>query len=105
AVVAWGGRAALLCGDGGAGKSTLTLALLRRGCAYLSDEVALLDLTAGNVRAYPRSLGIREGTLSLIGEQVIGADAFQITTLAGDRKWLLDPETVAPGVAEEAALG
>jgi hypothetical protein len=103
AVVARGSRAALVCGDGGAGKSTLVLSLLRRGCAYLSDEVALLDLAAGRVQAYPRSLGIREGSLSLIGEQTIGADVSQVTTLAGDRKWLLDPgEVGTAGICHEA---
>ena len=37
------GSVALLCGEAGAGTSTLAAALLRRGCAYLTDRTAVLD--------------------------------------------------------------
>jgi hypothetical protein len=102
-VVARCGRAALICGDGGAGKTTLTLALLRRGCAYLSDEVALLDVKRGVVRAYPRSPGIRQGAIALLEDVPLGPGAFQATSLAGDRKWFADPGTLAPAGIERAA--
>jgi len=104
-VVAHAGQAALVCGESGAGKTTLTLALLRQGCAYLSDEVALVDRTSGTVEAYPRSLGIREGTLSLLGQMPLGSGAFQATSLTGDRKWFTDPAAAAPaGVRQRAEL-
>jgi hypothetical protein len=105
AVIARGERAALICGEGGAGKTTLTLALLRCGSAYLSDEVALVDPSRGRVRAYPRSLGIREGTLRLLGEATLGRGSFQATSLTGDRKWYVDPGAVAvAGTCREARL-
>jgi hypothetical protein len=104
-VVAYKGQAALVCGDSGAGKTTLTLALLRQGCSYLSDEVALVDRAAGTVAAYPRSLGIREGGLALLGHMPMGSGAFQATSLMGDRKWFADPAAAAPaGVCRGAAL-
>jgi hypothetical protein len=105
AVVARGEQAALICGGCGAGKTTLTLALLRHGCAYLSDEVALLDPIEGTVRAYPRSLGLRDGTLALLGSAALGPGSFQATSLAGDRKWFADPGTAAPaGIRATARL-
>ncbi len=36
--VAWNGRAVLLCGDAGAGKTSLAYACARRGWTYLSDD-------------------------------------------------------------------
>jgi hypothetical protein len=58
-VVARDGRAILLPGPTGAGKSTLVAELVRRGALYLSDEYALID-GAGRVHPYPRSLLVRE---------------------------------------------
>ncbi len=43
AAVVIGGRAVVLAGDSGAGKSTTALALLRRGHRLLSDDQALID--------------------------------------------------------------
>jgi len=104
-VVAHAGHAALVCGESGAGKTTLTLALLRQGCAYLSDEVALVDRDTGMVAAYPRSLGIRSGGLALLGHMPLGSGAFQATSLTGDRKWYADPAAAAPaGVCHRAGL-
>jgi hypothetical protein len=106
AAVARDGIAALVCGDGGAGKTTLTVALLRQGCAYLTDEVALMDPIHGSVRAYPRFLGIREGTLSLIEQLKNRSLAFSQVSLSGDRKWFVDPRLVAAaGTVGEARLG
>jgi hypothetical protein len=59
-VVAIGGRAILLPGRSGAGKTTLTAALLGAGAAYGSDEYAVLT-PDGRVHPYPRPLQIRNG--------------------------------------------
>lgn len=53
--VALDGRALLLPGPSGVGKSRLVEALLRAGADYLSDEYAPLDLR-GRVHPYPRPL-------------------------------------------------
>lgn len=59
-VVGHGGRAILLPGPTGAGKSTLVAELVRQGACYLSDEYALVD-ASGRVHPYPRPLLLRDG--------------------------------------------
>lgn len=59
--VAHAGRAWLLAGPSGAGKTTLSLALLERGFPLLSDDFAPLELATGLVHPFPKSLGVREG--------------------------------------------
>jgi hypothetical protein len=55
------GQALLLCGAPGAGKSTLTLALLRAGFDYLGDDVTLIN-QQGEVRALPFPLTLKAGS-------------------------------------------
>lgn len=57
-VVAYRGRAIVLPGASGSGKSRLVQELLRRGAGYCSDEYAIFD-RAGKVHPYPRALMIR----------------------------------------------
>lgn len=57
-VVAVGGRAVVLPGRSGAGKTTLVAALLRAGASYGSDEFAVLDCD-GRVHPYARPLAPR----------------------------------------------
>ena len=57
-VVAVGGRAILVPGRSGAGKTTLVRALVEAGATYYSDEYAVLD-TAGRVHPYPRRPSVR----------------------------------------------
>jgi hypothetical protein len=57
-VVAFRGRAILLPGRSHSGKSRLVDALVRSGCAYYSDEFAVLD-ARGRVHAYPAPLTLR----------------------------------------------
>jgi hypothetical protein len=59
------GCGVLLVGASHAGKSTLTGSLVRRGWGFLTDELAVLDLTNGNespsIRPFWRPIGIRRG--------------------------------------------
>ena len=57
-VVGVGGRALVIPGTSGAGKTTLVSALLRAGAIYYSDEYALLD-ARGRVHPYARALSVR----------------------------------------------
>jgi hypothetical protein len=52
------GRAILIPGRSMSGKTSLTVALIRAGASYWSDEYAVLD-ARGMVRPYPRRLAIR----------------------------------------------
>ena len=64
-----GENAVVVAGESGAGKSTITLAMLARGARYLSDEAALLDAVGGGseeaptVRGLPRPIGFSAATL------------------------------------------
>jgi hypothetical protein len=57
--VARGGGALLIVGPGGAGKSTLATALLRKGFRYLGDDVAPIDLGTGRVVPFPMAPTVR----------------------------------------------
>jgi hypothetical protein len=57
-VVGVRGKALVLPGTSGAGKTTLVRALLKAGATYYSDEYALLD-ARGRVHPYPRALSVR----------------------------------------------
>ena len=59
-VVAVKGRALVLPGTSGAGKTTLVRALIDAGATYYSDEYALLD-ARGRVHPYARALSVRAG--------------------------------------------
>jgi hypothetical protein len=59
AALAWEGRAWLLAGDSGAGKSTTTWGLLHHGLRYLSDELSAVDLEALTVHPYPHALCLK----------------------------------------------
>lgn len=57
-VVGWRGRAILVPGRSGAGKTTLIAELVRAGAVYYSDEFAVLD-AAGRVHPFAKPLSIR----------------------------------------------
>jgi len=58
AVLAGHGRAWLISGPSGSGKSSLGRALVRRGYELLSDDLAPLCLADGLVHPFPRRLGL-----------------------------------------------
>jgi hypothetical protein len=56
------GSTVLLCGGPGAGTSTLTAALVTLGCAYLTDETALLDPDSLEVQPFRQPIRLRPGS-------------------------------------------
>ncbi|HXV74958.1 MAG TPA: hypothetical protein VD788_01465 [Candidatus Polarisedimenticolaceae bacterium] len=52
------GRALLISGPSGFGKTSLTLELLGRGLRFLSDDYAPLELASGRIQPYPRTIGL-----------------------------------------------
>ena len=56
------GTGVLLPGASGSGKSTLSAGLVRAGLGYLSDELVALDLTSGQLLAYPKPITVKEGS-------------------------------------------
>jgi len=57
AALAVNGKALVLCGASGAGKTTLTLALAARGLRLLTEELVSID-SAGTVRGLPRPMHV-----------------------------------------------
>jgi HprK-related kinase A len=66
AVVEKAGRAAILAGPPGSGKSTLCAALLGRGWRLLSVEMALLDPASGRLLPIPRPVALKGASIGLI---------------------------------------
>ncbi len=60
AAVARGGELVLLAGESGAGKTTLTLALLDAGWTYLSDDLAPVSVETALVHPFPKPLGVKD---------------------------------------------
>lgn len=96
-VVSVEGRAVVLCGEANRGKTTLTLALVREGFKFLSDEVAFIDRRRGVVQPFPRALGLREKTLSMFSELDSQIKLQPTKSLSGDDKWLVDIDDMFPG--------
>ena len=62
------GRAILLPGPPDSGKTTLTAALTRAGCSYLTDEAALIDPNSGLLHPFARALWMEAPSLDVIPE-------------------------------------
>jgi HprK-related kinase A len=66
AVVEKTGRAAILAGSPGSGKSTLCAAMLARGWRLLSDEFGLLDPMRSWLLPIPRPVALKDDSIRLI---------------------------------------
>lgn len=71
--VARGGRALVLSGPSGRGKTTLAAALGLGGFSFLTDEAALLDETF-RVLPAPVAFGLTDGALPLLPSNALGPD-------------------------------
>ncbi len=66
AVLERGGMALVMPGDPGAGKSTLTAALMLSGWRLLSDEIALIDREDGLLRGLARPVSLKNASIDII---------------------------------------
>ena len=88
-------RALVLAGPSGCGKTTLTLALVRAGHGFLSDELAVLDPAARTVLPYPRSAHVRPLTLDLIPELEPLCERARQRDLGDGNEWVVTPQALA----------
>ncbi len=66
AVLERAGRALILPGDPGAGKSTLTAALMLDGWRLLSDEITLIDRDDGRLHGLARPVSLKNASIEVI---------------------------------------
>lgn len=66
AVVERNGKALLLPAPPGSGKSTLCAGLIQRGWRLLSDELAMIDSTAGFLTPVPRPVSLKNASIEVI---------------------------------------
>jgi hypothetical protein len=93
-VVTFGGRAVLLAGPSGRGKSTLSLAMLRDGASLLTDEMALIDPAGPSVLPYPRALHVSPATVDLLPELAFLHERPR-RDLGGESEWSVSMEDLA----------
>ncbi|WP_245521067.1 MULTISPECIES: PqqD family protein [unclassified Mesorhizobium] len=70
-------RIVLLCGNPGAGKTTLTLALVHAGFGFVADDVTLLD-SRGHGVGLPFAPAVKAGAWPLLAKYCPGLDAVPI---------------------------
>ncbi|TGQ68270.1 PqqD family peptide modification chaperone [Mesorhizobium sp. M00.F.Ca.ET.186.01.1.1] len=70
-------RIVLLCGNPGAGKTTLTLALVHAGFGFAADDVTLLD-SRGHGIGLPFAPAVKAGAWPLLAEYCPGLDAVPV---------------------------
>lgn len=70
AVIERGGRAAILPGDPGSGKSTLCAALVHAGWRLLSDELALVRMDTLELQALARPVSLKNASIDIIRERI-----------------------------------
>lgn len=56
------GRGWVIIGESGAGKTSTVAILVRKGAAYLSDEVAMMDPTSGTVAPFALPMAVKPWT-------------------------------------------
>lgn len=101
AVVARNDNGLAIVGSSGSGKTTLMLQLLlRRGFGFLSDDWLAINRTTHLIDPFPRSIGIRETTLSLFDSLDFGHLEPQVV-IGGQRKWFVDISEISENGVEQ----
>jgi hypothetical protein len=91
AAASWRGRGILLPAPPDSGKSTLVAGLTKAGCAYLTDEAALIDPETASVHPFPRSLWLEKASI----DAVFGPDAEALRWRTG-RQFHVRPADLRP---------
>jgi HprK-related kinase A len=67
ATVEKGGKALILTGESGSGKSTMSAVLMSQGWRLLGDEFALVDPVTGMVHPFPRPISLKNAGVEALG--------------------------------------
>lgn len=84
------GRVVVIHGESGAGKTTLTTALVAEGLAYLTDETVCLDPVTLAVEPFPKPLTVKPGSQQVLAHLRPGPD--RVDPHSGN--WQLDPSSL-----------
>lgn len=105
AVVEKQGKALILPGSPGSGKSTLCAALINKGWRLLSDELTLVDCLTGNIVPVPRPVSLKNESIALIATTFPGNTFSPVVhdTLKGS-VCLMKPPKEAVSRADEIAM-
>lgn len=98
AVLAKQGRALLISGPSGAGKTTLTLALLQAGFQLLSDDFAPISRGSGRVTPFAKALGVRPGAAAGLAESAVGLAPQKHRVALPAAAWATEAETTLVAV-------
>lgn len=82
AVLERNGRALVMPAPSGSGKSTLCAALLFHGWRLLSDELALIDPTTGQLQPMPRAVSLKNASIEVM--QAFAGPALQFGSVVHD---------------------
>ena len=98
AAMAKDGIGIIFPGPSGSGKSTLALALLLQGYSYLSDELAAIDLSTGQLQPFPKPIGIKDMSvnLGLAERNSLWWGPKPGETFDGTPNWYANPGDIAP---------
>lgn len=77
--------------ESGLGKTTLTLALLKDGFHFMTDEFAVLDSSNRLLLPYPRNLSVRENSLRLFPDLFGRRDSFPKIGSNAEGLYSIDP--------------
>lgn len=102
ALLSRAGRGVLLVGPKQAGKSTLAIALWRRGWTLHGDDLAILSPCGQHANAAPRRVSVRFGALDLLGPDLWNAIQSSPSFLMRQEAALFHPHEVA---ANDGAAG
>jgi len=66
ASLCYGGKGIILAGEAGAGKSTLSVGLIERGCKFLSDDKSIIHLNnnKAEILSFPEPVSLQEDACS-----------------------------------------
>lgn len=98
-------RMVLLCGDPGAGKTTLTMALAHAGFGFAADDVTLLD-SSGHATGLPFAPAVKAGAWPLLAERCPDLDASPVFRRPDRRRVrFVAPRALAPAPATAVPVG